>query len=86
MMEPNVCILNHLESDMGNADYDPERFGKVQATLEAQNAVLTDMRSDINRIFGMIYAMQNNSTTGQSDWLKLIVAALLGGAVSYFIK
>ena len=74
------------ETIMGNADYDPERFGKVIATLDAQNVVLSGMRTDIDRIFSMIYAMQIDSRKGQGDWLKLLASAMLGAAMTYFLK
>lgn len=73
------------ETIMGN-DYDPERFGKVIATLEAQNVVLSGMRTDIDRIFSMIYSMQNESRRGQSDWIKLLVSAAIGAAITYLLK
>lgn len=68
---------------MGN-DYDPERFGKVLATLEAQNNVLAGLREDVNKIYGIIYAMQQSKNSSSTDWIKLVATAILT-AMTYFI-
>src|SRR5258708_32727764 len=65
-------------------DYDPERFGKVLATLEAQNAVLAGLREDVNKIYGIIYTMQNEKRSIHNDWVKLFASAI-AGAVAYFV-
>lgn len=68
---------------MGN-DYDPERFGKVLATLEAQNTVLAGLREDVNKIYGIIYTMQQSKNSSSADWVKLVATAILT-AMTYFI-
>lgn len=69
---------------MGNNDYDPERFGRVLATLEAQNVVLAGLREDVNKIYGIIYKMQTDKGNASFEWIKILASAVLG-AVCYFI-
>jgi hypothetical protein len=79
------------ESKKMTHEYDPEKFGAVLATLQAQTETLTQMRADITRLFMLVDAIKSDqaihrrrSESSKPDWLELIVGSVLG-AVAYFI-
>ena len=81
---------------MSDEEYSALEFGKVLATLQAQNVVLASMQADIKRLFSMfdeLHQQENRrckeakaekETMKPSDWGRELVVAILG-AVAYFI-
>jgi hypothetical protein len=78
---------------MANDEYDALQFGKVLATLEAQNRVLAEMHEDIEKLFSMIHQMQqaesqrcreSKEKKSAGEWGREIIIAILG-AVAYFV-
>lgn len=77
---------------MPNDQINNFEFGKVIATLAAQDKILSEVHADIEKIYSMLYVMQQQETrrTGEtpgmkpSDWGRELVVAILG-AVAYFI-
>ena len=81
---------------MSDEEYSALEFGKVLATLDAQNRVLATMQADIKTIFSLIADMQRaeakkcekdkaaKENMKPSDWGRELVVAILG-AVAYFI-
>lgn len=77
---------------MPNDQINNFEFGKVIARLDAQDRILSEVHSDIEKIFSMLYVMQQQETRRTSetpgmkpsDWGRELVVAILG-AVAYFI-
>lgn len=76
---------------MSDDEYNALEFGKVIATLEAQNRVLAQMQSDIKRLFSMFDELHQQemdrckeTTSKGGEWGREIIAAILG-AVAYFV-
>ncbi len=80
---------------MPEEKYSPLEFGKVLATLQAQNVVLANMQADIKKLFDMVGNIQQQEVErcrhevikparADRDWLEILASALFG-AVAYFI-
>ena len=84
-----------MEPAVPEEKYSPLEFGKVLATLQAQNVVLASMQADIKQLFAMIGDIQQQEVErcrietmkpvrADRDWLEILASALFG-AVAYFI-